>query len=258
MLFYFQYGKMASIMKHRHFLLVLTSILFVSGCRAPESTSSKSLSNTSVDTTSEISSEVTSSSQSTTSSTSTPQKVTVPAHTLKDSNPPIDVTKKGEQITEATWESFRNAPDSKFKGNYNYTYFSYAGGYQTIEGFTKNGYMLQSNYTKQYYERKSGNTFYSYIDTSEGYLRSETTLDIESKYIYRIQHEIYVHMFDFSNYEYDDYDGSYIYNTSSFGTYVIFRGGYLTDLSYTLGTNVYQIKLSFETTIDIPKSYYYK
>ena len=252
---------MTSIMKHRQFLLVLTSILYVSGCRAPQSTSSEPLSDTSVDTTSETSSEVTSSSssQSTTSSTSTPQKVTVAAHTLKDSNPPIDVTKKGERVTESTWESFRNAPDSKFKGNYNYTYFSYVSGYQTVEAFTKNGYMLQSNYTKQYYERKSGNTFYSYTDTNEGYLRSETTLDIESKYIYRIQHEIYVHMFDFSNYEYnDDFDGCYIYNTTSFGTYVVFKGGYLTELSYTLGTNIYQIKLSFETTIDIPKSYYYE
>jgi len=189
---------------------------------------------------------------------STPKKVNVSAHTLSDSNPPINVSSKGQVMNENSWDSFRNASSSKFNGNYNYTYRAYSGGYLTTEAFTKNGYYLQSISGSLYYERKSGNTFYSYASTNEGYLRSETTLDIQSKYTYRIQNEIYVHMFDFSNYEYDDFDGTYRYYGNGFTAAAKFQGGYLTYLYYILGINFFEIKSSFETTIDIPASYYYE
>lgn len=187
-----------------------------------------------------------------------PKKITVAAHTLKDSNPPINVNALGQKVNETTWESFRNASSSKFNGNYNYTYNAYAGGFQTIEAFTKNGYYMQSIGGKLYYERKNGSTFYAYSSTNEGYLRSETTLDIQSKYTYRIQQEIYVHMFDFSNYEYDSFDGCYRYYAQGFTAAAKFQGGYLTYLYYIMGMNFFEIKASFETTIDIPASYYYE
>lgn len=242
-------------MKSKNIFLVLIAMLLVGGCASAQTLSNE----TSVS--SEETSENSSSSEtnsSSTSSSSGPTKVVVKAHTLKDNNPPIDVSAKGQTVSEETWESFRNAPDSKFNGNYNYTYQSYSGGVETIEAFTKNGYYIKSSAGKLYYERKSGSTFYNYISTKEGYLRQETTLDLPSKYIYRIQQEIYVHMFDFSNYEYDDYDGSYAYITTGFGSTVMFQGGYLTYLYYSVGMSFFKIEATFETTIDIPESYYYK
>ena len=203
----------------------------------------------------------TSSGKTTSTNTSSgPTKVKVAAHTLKDSNPPIDIDSKGQIVSEATWNSFRNASDSKFDNNYNFTYTAYAGGNLTTQCFTKNGYYVNSIGGRLYYERKSGSTFYHYVSTSEGYLRQEETLDIKSKYIGVIQHEIYVHMFDFSNYEYNDYDGCYRYNTAAFSTAVKFQGGYLTYIFYLLfeGMNRFQIDLSYQTTIDIPESYYYQ
>ena len=65
-------------------------------------------------------------------------------------------------------------------------------------------------------------------------------------------------MFDFDNYEYNDYDGSYSYIDYGFGATAMFQGGYLTQLTYALGGNIFRIDTSFETTIDIPESYYYK
>lgn len=188
-----------------------------------------------------------------------PTKVTIAAHTLKDKNPPIDVNSIGEVVSEETWDSFKYGSADTFKNNYNYTYSAYSGGYQTIEAFTKNGYYMMSSVGRLYYERKSGSTFYQYISTSEGYLRQETTLDIQSKYVYRLQQEIYVHMFEFEDYEYDeDYDGMYRYFGPGFTSNVKFQNGYLTYLFYILGSNIFEIKLSFETTIDIPEYYYYK
>ena len=188
-----------------------------------------------------------------------PTKKVVSAHTLKDNNPPIDVNAKGEQVSKETWDQFRNASQDKFEGNYNYTYKAYSGGYQTIEMFTKNGYYMHSSAGKLYYERKSGNNFYQYISTKEGYLREETTLDIKDKYTYRIHHEIYVHMFDYEEYEYDDYDGCYWYRTFSFGAAVKFVNGYITYLHYAMGiSGIFDIDLCFETSIDIPESYYYE
>ena len=238
-------------------VLLLTSIAFLaSGCglflRPSTSKSSSSA-------LSSITSTTTGTSTTKTSSTSQSNKVTVPAHTLSDSNPPIDVSAKGQQVNETTWNSFRNASDSKFVGNYNYTYSAWSGGNHTLEEFTKNGYHMKSNAGELYYERKSGSTFYTYIKQSNyTYLREEATLDIQSKYTSRITSEIYVHMFDYSNYEYDSDEGSYYYRTTSFGCTVKFQGGYLTYLQYALGTNIFEIKATFETTINIPESYYYK
>ena len=250
-------------MKKLHVVLLTVAgiVSFASGCRAeqnPSVTDSTLTEETSEDSSS-IPSSTSSSSASSSSTSSGPKKVTVPAHTLKDSNPPIDVNKKGEIVDKTTWDSFRNAPDSKFAGNYNFTYSAYSGGYQTLKKFTKNGYYMSSISGELIYERKSGSKFYQYIDVSDGWLREETTLDIQNEYVSVIQHEIYVHMFDFENYEYwEDDNGTYRYITTAFGCGVRFQGGYITYMFYALGMNIFELKASFETEIDIPKSYYYE
>lgn len=191
-----------------------------------------------------------------------PTKVSVPAHTLKDSNPPFNCDAKGEKVTETTWNSFKNAADSKFNNYYNYYYWSYSGGNQTIEAFTKNGYFTQSMFVQTYYERKSGSTFYKYaIDTKYNYQRSETTLNLQSKFIYRIKQEIYVHMGNFSDYEWDDDFGYYACRAlgQNYSSIVKFQNGYLSYMYYVVDrTNIFEIKDMFNTTIEIPESYYYK
>lgn len=187
-----------------------------------------------------------------------PTKVVVNAHTLKDTNPPIDINSSGQQVNKATWDSFKYGGMNKFTGNYNFTYSAYSGGYQTLEQYTKNGYYMSSLAGSMYYERKSGSTFYQYINVSDGWLREETTFNLQNKYTDRIVQEIYVHMFEYSDYTYEDYDEMYHYYGSGFASAVKFQGGYLTYLFYILGMNVFEIKLAFETEIEIPKSYYYK
>lgn len=192
-----------------------------------------------------------------------PEKVKVAKHTLKDTNPPLDSDDDGEMVTESTWNAFRYASQSEFKKNYNYTYEAYSGGTYTLECFTKNGYYVSTSVGKLYYERKNstGNTFYEYISTKDGYLRQETSLDLESKYTDRIQHEIYVHMFEYKEYEYlVELGGCYRYYTSAFSTYLKFQKGYLTSLTYILNSTMskFEIKLAFKTEIEIPESYYYK
>lgn len=190
-----------------------------------------------------------------------PEKVTIGAHTIKDNNPPVDSEEDGESISKSTWNSFKNASASTFINHYNYTYEAYSGGVITLEKFTKNGYYVSSSAGKLIYERKSGNTFYQYISVSDGYLRQETSLNLQEKYTERIQHEIYVHMFEFEDYEFnEDLGGYYTYNTSAFSTYVKFQNGYLTNLTYMLYSPLskFEIKLAFKTEIDVPQSYYYK
>lgn len=187
-----------------------------------------------------------------------PVKVVIPAHILSDSNPPINVNSKGQQVSKATWDSFRYGTSSKFSGNYNYTYQSMSGGMVLQEKFTKNGYSIVSSTGTLYYERKSGSTFYTYTSTNEGLLRSETTFDIQEKYTSRIIEEIKVHMFDFENYEYDEDDGFYRYQTTAFGNYIKFQNGYLTSIQYGRTGASFVLDASFETTIEIPKSYYYQ
>ena len=264
--FFYLHDKLSTLMKNKRNLLTLITLLLVVGCATakPSSNENSSENNSEINFSSETnpSSEEESSSKSEASSTSSsqsgPQKVAVAAHKLADTDSPIDPESMGQVVTESTWNSFRNASSSKFNGNYNYTYTAYSGGSYTVEKFTKNGYYMMSSSGRLYYERKSGNTFYNYISVSDGYLRQETTLNIQEKYTYRIQHEISIHMFDFENYEYNDYDGTYSYLTTGFGANVKFQGGYLTHLSYTVGMNTFRIDASFETTIDIPASYYYK
>ena len=188
-----------------------------------------------------------------------PVKETVAAHTLKDSNPPVDPDAIGDTVTENEWNSFRNASRSAFANHYNFTYRSYSGGYLSYQYFTKNGYYLSSFSGNLRYERKSGSTFYQYISTSEGYLRQETTFDLQDKYTSIIEHEIYVHMFDYSDYTYNDYDGIYCYNTSAFSSQIKFKGGYIVYFYYQIDvSNNFQLNSFFSTEIEIPKSYYYK
>ena len=192
-----------------------------------------------------------------------PVKVTVAAHTLSDSNPPINVNSIGQNVSKSTWNSFKGASASKFTGHYNYTYRYYVGGQVTYESFTKNGYEL-SNSTGTYYYEKIDNNLYYYNRTSSGYERTASSYDFISHRSDVLAQEVYVHMFEYENYTYygedDGMDGVFIYNTSAFSTEVKFQGGYLTHLRYTLNSplTTYEIQLSFETTISIPKSYYYK
>ena len=250
-------------MKIRNLLILTSLVVLISGCVANNNTpaSSEDQPSQSSETSSASSSEASSSKpSSTTPSSSTsqgPTKVTVPAHTLSDSNPPINPSAKGERVSETTWNSFKNASASKFNGNYNLTYKAYSGGVLQMQYFTKNGYYMQSSSGRLYYERKSGSTFYQYIDVSDGWRRTETTLNIQSKYTSIFTEEIYVHMFEFSKYDYDEDEGEYMYIDYGFGSTVKFQGGYLTHLYYGNGSSVFEIYASFETTINIPQSYYY-
>ena len=116
---------------------------------------------------------------------------------------------------------------------------------------------MSSNAGTLRYERKSESTFYQYVSVSDDYLRKETTLDIQDKYTYRIWHEISVHMFDMSEYKFF-IDNTYVSNEHGYTSQVKFQDGYLTLLRYTLdANNMFEIYSSFETTIDIPASYYY-
>ena len=243
MLFFIMYVKILN-MKQRNILLVLTSILLASGCSSNKSSSGGSNHHTDPD--------------------PQPTKVTVAAHTLSDSNPPVTDDDDGEEVSETTWNSFLYGSNSAFVNNYNYTYTAYYGGDYQMEFFTRNGYCIKSylngTYSSIYYERKSGSTFYVYTSTKEGYLRSETTLDLQSKYTGRFISEINSnHMFAYSNYTFNGYYYQYI--TSAFAANVEFKKGYLTYMYYLLsGSPRYSFEIShmFETTIEIPKSYYYK
>ena len=188
-----------------------------------------------------------------------PVKVTVPAHSLSDSNPPITIGSKGQTVTETTWNSFKNGGQSKFNGNYNFTYWYYVGGSEYTQAFTKDGYYYLASYNKYYYERKSGNTFYYYAPQTN-YQRQETTLNLTDKYTQVIYDEVRLHMFEFSNYEFDSKTGEYTYYGNGYTSTVMFQNGYLTYLYYTIPSAMafYEIKLSFETTITIPESFYYQ
>ena len=255
-------------MKKRLGLLLLTFVgcmPVISGCffmrrsRTSSSTTSEEIS-TSDEPSSSSETQSSPSGSSATSSSSGPKKVTIEAHALKDSNPPININSAGEMVSEDVWNSFRYGGKSKFNGHYNFTYKAYSGGALQMQYFTKDGYYISSSAGKLYYERKNGSTFYQYIDVPDGWLRDETTLDIQEKFTSIFVNELYVHMFDYSNYEFntDLYDGSYFYSTTSFGSTIKFQNGYLTYLMYANGANVFEIYSSFETTIDIPKSYYYE
>lgn len=237
-------------------ILFLSSIIFlVSGCTMANDSSNSVNGSSSTNSISESNDSSSNTNLSSTTSNSS-NKTTVPAHTLSDSNPPINEHTPGQQVSESTWNSFKNGSSSKFINNYNFTYKAYSGGALQMQYFTKNGYYIQSSSGRLYYERKSGSTFYQYIDVSDGWLRQETTLDIQSKYTSIFVNELYVHMFDYSLYTYDDDMECYTYITSGFGSTIKFQGGYLSYLMYGNGVNVFEIYASFETTIDIPKSYY--
>lgn len=191
---------------------------------------------------------------------SDPVKANVDKHTLSDTNPPIDINSEGQNVTKAVWDSFKGASASKFVNHYNYTYRYYVSGNTTYESFTKDGYELSNNTGVYYYERINGKQYtYSYNDG--GYQRITSSYDFISHRSEVLAHEVFVHMFDYELYEYSaDLGGFFLYNTSAFSTMVKFQGGYLTYLRYTLNSPMatYEIYNSFETTIEIPKSYYYK
>lgn len=198
----------------------------------------------------------------TTTTTSQPTEVTVAAHTLSDSNPPIDVDSTGDVITQDDFDRLLNAPQSSFNGNYNYTYTYYSGGNIGVKKYTKKGYSIQTSSGTIYYEKKSGSTFYKYSASSKGgYLRTEETLNLQNEYTYTIWHEVYVHL-NLYDVKFDDYTyneglgGVYQYSCSAFSVTFKMQSGYLTYLYYGLSGSYFYINLSFETTISIPKSYY--
>lgn len=189
-----------------------------------------------------------------------PTKVTVPKHTLSDGTPPIDLNSVGEHVNETTWNSFKNGSASKFNNHYNYTYRYFVSGQTTYEVFTKNGYELSNSTGTYYYERISNKQYY-YNRTKDGYERISSPTDFISHRSDVLAHEVKVHMFEYKNYEYDVDTGYFTYYISgSFSTMVMFQGGYLTYLRYTLSSplTTYEIFTSFESTIDIPASYYYE
>ena len=241
-------------------LLIITALLTTS-CgifsRLSPSTSSSSSGSSS------SSSATTSSTTTSSSSGGSSGEVTVPAHTLSDTNPPINIDANGDAITKSDFDNLLNAPQSYFNGHYNYTYTAYTGSTYSREKFTKNGYSIQSSSGTIYYEKKNGSTFYVYAAASTGgYLREETTLNLQEKYTYRIWHEVYTHLnidLDFNeDFEYNEgLGGAYVYNKSStFNVSFIIKSGYLVYLHYSTSGYSYYIAASFETTIDIPKSYY--
>lgn len=188
--------------------------------------------------------------------TSQSGKVIVPAHQLKDNNPPINVNAKGEQVSESTWNSFKNGAKSKFNNHYNLTYTTYSGGVTQREEFTKNGYHINTSGGELYYE-KSGSITYCYIRQSDySYIRTEQYKDFKDRYTEIFTHEISIHMFSFSNYEYDSSDGRYYYYAQNYGSVVEFKNGYLTRLEYGTTGASFTINSNFDTVIDIPQSYY--
>ena len=194
----------------------------------------------------------------------TPKKITVNKHTLSDSNPPFDIYEPGQQVSESTWNSFKNGAASKFNNHYNYTYTAFysANNYQQ-QFFTKNGYALKSlqgsTYSSMYYERKSGSTFYQYISVSDGWQRQETaSFNLTNTYTSRFIEEIKVHMFAFSNYTWDEYAEQYTYNGGSFTSSIQFTSGYLSRLVYVVDRVTFRIDSMFNTEIEIPASYYYQ
>lgn len=248
-------------MKTQNILLLLLSAIFVCGCTSNQASSK--------DATSEEKSFQSSSSSSHSSSSSTSQstKVTVAAHTLKDTNPPVDIYEaEGQQVSESTWNSFLNGAKSKFNGHYNYKYTAYysASNYQQ-RFFTKNGYAINSltgsTYSAMYYERKgsSGNTFYQYISVSDGYLRQETSFNLTDTFTSLfVEHINDNHMFAQNLYSWNESNECYIYQISSTASSMVkFQGGYLTNLTYRVDGMMFSIDTMFDTTIDIPKSYYY-
>ena len=248
-------------MKLRNALLILTSAAFVCGCTPNQSSSSNS-SNTSNTSSGASGTSQTDTGSSGTTSGST--KVTVAAHTLTDSNPPIDSFTPGQHVSESTWNSFKNGSASKFSNHYNYTYtvFYSASNYQ-MKFFTKDGYALKTltngSYHSQYYERKSGNAFYQYLDVSDGWQRVDATgfnhtTELTNVYL----HEMYVHVFEYENYHYNEEGEYFIYDGGTFTSTVQFQGGYLSYLFYQTGGVSYTLSSAFATEINIPKSYYYQ
>ena len=243
--------------KFKNILLIFTSALLVSGCNVNEDSSNEKKSDATT--------------SSTTSTTSTPSgstssgktKVTFPAHTISDSNPPIDSSTTGQQVSESTWNSFKNGSASKFSGYYNFRYTAYisASSYQQ-QFFTKNGYAYKSlqgsTYTSMYYERV-GTTLYEYADVSDGWLRKPSSLNLTNTFTSRILDELNVHMFAYSNYSWDSLNEWYFYNGGSFTSAIQFQGGYLSHLVYTISGGItYKIESMFETSIDFPASYIYQ
>ena len=194
----------------------------------------------------------------------TPKKIKVNKHILSDSNPPFDIYSPGQQVTEATWNSFKNGGASKFNNHYNFTYTAFysANNYQQ-QFFTKNGYALKSlqgsTYSSMYYERKSGSTFYQYISVSDGWKRQETnSFNLTNTFTNRIIEEIKAHMFAFSNYKWNEYQENYTYDGGTFTSTVQFQSGYLSSLIYTVDSVMFRIDKMFCTEITIPESYYYQ
>ena len=149
-------------------LLLIGVVPTISGCNFKALSTTESTSNTESSNTSESSSDTgtnndtPSDNNGDSSSTSNdPKKVIVPAHTLKDTNPPINVNSLGQRVTESVWNSYKYGGESAFNKNYNYTYRAWSlSGESTREQFTKNGYYMKSSAGALYYERKSGSTFY--------------------------------------------------------------------------------------------------
>lgn len=248
-------------MKLRNALLILTSATFVCGCTPNQSSSNNSNSSSNTSSGTSGTSQTDTGSSGTTSGST---KVTVAAHTLSDSNPPIDIFTPGQHVDKNTWNSFKNGSASKFANHYNFTYTAFysASNYQ-MRFYTKDGYAFKTLtndvYSRQFYERKSGNTYYQYVDVDDGVLRQVSTdSTIASKYTELYLSEIYVHMFEYEEYTYREDNEDFFYDGGTFTSVVQFQGGYLSYLFYQTSGITFTLNNSFNTTIEIPKSYYYQ
>ncbi|MBR0440053.1 MAG: hypothetical protein IJK27_04815 [Bacilli bacterium] len=239
-------------MNIKRLLLLISSVSLLMACNTNTGTSETKNSETKQSDTSALGDN----SNTSQGGTSESGKVIVPAHQLKDNNPPINVNAKGEQVSESTWNSFKNGTKSKFNSHYNLTYTTYSGGVIQVEKFTKNGYHINTSGGELYYE-KSGSTTYCYIRQSNySYLRTEQYKDFTDRYTEIFTSEIKVHMFEKTNYEFDSSDGRYYYYAQNFGSVVEFKNGYLTRLEYGTSGASFTINSNFDTVIDIPQSYY--
>ena len=261
-------------MKIKNILLLVSVAFLTSGCGLIRGVSSSVNSSSKMDTSSETSSSQSNSSSnpssdsSSSSSSSEEESNSVPVapHTLSDSNPPV-VAGPGQEISSSKWESFMNASQSAFASHYNYTYtyrYSNAPTSIYVQKFTQNGYMIQNpNQNPIYYENAKG-FCYSYINLGSGYVRSQSSEDIQSRRTYALHHEVQIHMKDMSNYDFIEDDdpndefhyGYYNYVGVGFGYQIKFQGNYITWMHAYIDGNDFEISAVFETIINIPASHF--
>ena len=252
-------------MKNKNLLLLLTSLFILAGCNTtPNSEGGETKPEGDGGSTPVTPSDPVDPSDPPEPTPSQPTKHKVAKHTLKDTSVPYDyIDDPGQQVSQTTWNSFKNGSASKFSNHYNFTYTAfYSASNYTQQFFTKDGYAIKSLmngvYSSIYYERKSGNTFYQYSSVKDGWLREEVTLDLTAKFTKVYTDEVYVHMSNYSDYTYNEYSEAYHFDNSGASSSTIqFKKGYYAYSLYSISGYNFTINNSFCTEITIPESYYF-